>query len=175
MSFYQKISAVGLKFFSKGSLFKHGFNYSPMYRRTTGRITHATDDLLEIRMKLPINWKNRNYVNTIFGGSMFSSVDPIPMVQLMNILGKDYVVWDKSAQIDFKRPAKVDLYATFSYSPEEIAEIKNRVANDHEIEITKETRLMDREGEKEYCRVKKQIYVADKNFFKEKKSRNKKA
>ena len=60
MSFYQKITAVGLKFFSKGSLFKHGFNYSPMYRRTTGRITYAADDLLEIRMKLPINWKKND-------------------------------------------------------------------------------------------------------------------
>ena len=99
MSFYQKLTAVGTKFISKHKLFKHGFNLSPMYRRSTARIVEVSEDLKQIRSKLPISYKNRNYVNSIFGGSMFAAVDPIPMVQLMNLLGDGYVVWDKAAQI----------------------------------------------------------------------------
>lgn len=172
MSFYQKVGEIGSKVFKKKTLFKHGFNLSPMYRRSTGRITHVSDDLLEVRIKLPISYKNRNYVNSIFGGSLFSAVDPIPMVQLINLIGNDYVVWDKSAEVSFKRPARQHLYADFSYSEEELSQIKRRVEEEQEIEITKTTLLKDAERGKVYCEVKKVIYIADKSFFKKKKKRN---
>ncbi len=116
MSFYQKISVIGSKYIGLPKLMKWGFNLSPMYRRSTARITSVSPDLLNVQIKLPISYKNRNYMGTIFGGSMFSAVDPIPMVQLINLLGHQYVVWDKSAQISFKRPGNVDLYAEFTYT-----------------------------------------------------------
>ena len=172
MSFYQKVGEIGSKVFKKKTLFKHGFNLSPMYRRSTGRITYVSDDLLEVRIKLPISYKNRNYVNSIFGGSLFSAVDPIPMVQLINLIGNDYVVWDKSAVVNFKRPARQHLYADFSYSEKELSEIKRRVEEEKEIEITKTTLLKDAGRGKIYCEVKKVIYIADKSFFKKKKKRN---
>ncbi|PRX57867.1 DUF4442 domain-containing protein [Flagellimonas meridianipacifica] len=173
MSIYQKLTKVGSKFLGKHILFKHGFNLSPMYRRSTGRIVTVSKDLMDISVRLPINYKNRNYVNSIFGGSMFSSVDPIPMVQLMNILGENYVVWDKSAEILFKRPARETLFADFTYSKDEIENIKERVASDNEITIVKTTQLMDKEKSKVFCEVKKTIYVADKAFYKRKRSKTK--
>jgi len=168
MSFYQKISEVGKKFIPQNQLFKIGFNLSPMYRRTTARIVSASEDLLHIKIKLAISYKNKNYVNSIFGGSMFSAVDPIPMVQLMNILGNDYVVWDKSAEIYFKRPAKEDLFAEFKYTSEELETIKKRVKQKNEIEIVKKTSLTDVTKTVTFCEIHKTIYVADKNFYKEK-------
>ncbi len=175
MSLYQKIGEIGSKYIGKHLLFKHGFNLSPMYRRSTGRITDVSKDLLNIKMKLPINYKNRNYVNAIFGGSMFSSVDPIPMVQLMNLLGDDYVVWDKSAEIFFKRPAKENLYAEFSYTLEELEEIKKSVEQKNEIEIIKKTTLTNKDQSQTYCEVNKTIYVADKAFYKAKRAKRKKS
>ncbi len=175
MSFYQKIAEIGTKFFKKKTLFKYGFNLSPMYRRSTGRITYVSKDLLKIQIKLPLSYKNKNYVNSIFGGSMFSAVDPIPMVQLINLIGNDYVVWDKSAEISFKRPAKTNLYASFTYSTEELETIKQRVANENEIEILKTTLLKDKDDKNVYCEVKKVIYIASKSYYKEKlKTKNKK-
>ena len=171
MSFYQKLAAFGKRFIPEHTLFKFGFNWSPMYRRTTDRVIRASADLSEIVVKLPINWKNKNYVGTIFGGSMFAAVDPIPMVQLMNLIGDAYVVWDKSAEIKFKRPANENLYARFHFREEELNEIKARVAQDREIEIVKSTTLTDKSGEREFCIVHKTIYVADKSFYKEKRKR----
>ncbi len=168
MSVYQKVAKIGGKIFSKKTLFKYGFNLSPMYRRSTGRVVSVSDDLLNVKIKLSLNYKNRNYVNSIFGGSMFSAVDPIPMVQLINIIGDDYVVWDKSAEIFFKKPAKQNLYASFSYTEEEIENIKKRVSEENEIEITKITKLVDAKEDTTYCEVIKKIYVADKNFYKQK-------
>ncbi len=168
MSVYQKLADIGSKFIKKHTLFKYGFNLSPMYRRSTARVTHVSEDLLQVTVKLPITYKNRNYVNSIFGGSMFSAVDPIPMVQLINLLDKNYVVWDKSAEILFKRPAKEHLYAEFSYTSQELDTIRTKVGLENEMEIVKITNLTNRDKTQVFCQVKKTIYIADKSYFKKK-------
>ncbi|MEL6988647.1 MAG: hypothetical protein AAGK97_12560 [Bacteroidota bacterium] len=81
------------------------------------------------------------------------------------------MVWDKSAQILFKRPAKEDLYASFLYSNEELQEIRQRVAKENEIEIVKTTLLTDKGKSKTFCEVHKTIYVANKEFFKAKRKK----
>lgn len=168
MSIYKKIAEIGPRFFGLHTIFKYGFNLSPMYRRSTARIVEVSEDLLYVKIKLPISYKNRNYVNSIFGGSLFSAVDPIPMVQLINLIGDDYVVWDKSAEVFFKRPAKENLYAEFTYTQPELNAIKEQVKKEHEIEIVKTTQLTDRSGKKLFCEVRKTIYIADKAYFKSK-------
>lgn len=172
MSFYKSLAKFGSKFVPRNKLFKYGFNYSPMYRRSTAKITTVSSDLLEIQVKLPLSYKNRNYVNSIFGGSLFSSVDPIPMVQLINLLGDDYVVWDRSAEIHFKRPAKEDVYADFLVTEEELNEIKKGVQAKNEINWVKTTLLTDKSGERTFCEVRKTIYIADKQHYKNKRKRS---
>jgi acyl-coenzyme A thioesterase PaaI-like protein len=144
-----------------------------MYKRSTGKITLVSEDLMTIKMKLKISYKNRNYMGSIFGGSLFASVDPIYMVQLIQLLGKEYVVWDKSAQILFKRPAKEHLFADFNYTQEELEHIKKEVAEKGEFEIVKETHLKNKDGSITYCEVAKTIYIAHKAFFEEKRAKKK--
>ena len=168
MSIYQKMGEVGEKLLPRRILFKWGFNLAPMYRRSTGRIISVSDDLMQIRIKIPISYKNRNYVNSIFGGSMFAAVDPIPMVQLMNLLDKTFVVWDKSAEIRFKRPAKEDLYADFEFTPEELDHIRGAVQRENEIDIIKTTYLTNKDKSTVFCEVDKKIYIADKAYYKQK-------
>ena len=139
-----------------------------MYRRTTAKVINVAPDLSHIVIRIPLNWKNKNYVGTIFGGSMFSAVDPIPMVQLINLLDENYVVWDKSAQIKFKRPAREALFADFIFTPDEVESIKQKIRESNEIEIVKKTTLTSKNKEVVYCEVDKTIYVADKKFYKEK-------
>jgi len=171
MSIYKKIAKIGPIFFSKATLFKYGFNLSPMYKRSTAKIIEVSEDLLIVKISLPINWKNKNYVNSIFGGSMFSAVDPIPMVQLINLIGDNYVVWDKSAKVSFKKPAKENLYAEFKYSENELEQIKANVKSLNEIEIVKITKLTDKSGTRVYCEIEKTIYVADKEYYKQKRNK----
>lgn len=173
MSVYQKIAAVGSKYIGKPKLFKYGFNLSPMYRRSTARIVNVSQDLLQIQIKLPISYKNKNYVNSIFGGSMFAAVDPIPMVQLINLLDENFVVWDKAAEIYFKRPAKENLYADFIFTLEELNEIKNKISQQNELEIVKTTLLTNKDKSITYCEVRKTIYIADKSYFKKKRENKK--
>jgi hypothetical protein len=53
-----------------------GFNLFPAFRGTGARVTYIAEDFREMRVKLPLNWRTRNYVGTIFSGSLYGAVDP---------------------------------------------------------------------------------------------------
>lgn len=165
---YKTIQKVLEKFVSKSNIYKYGFNFSPMYRRSTGRIFKVSDDLLSIKVRIKLSYKNSNYVGSIFGGSLFSATDPIFMIQLMNILDKNYVVWDKAASIKFKKPAKETCYIDFVFTNDEIVQIKNDVATKKEIDLIKNIQITNKDKSIVFAEVSKTIYVADKKYYKEK-------
>ncbi len=134
------------------------FNLLPAYRRGGGRITYISDDYHAIDVKLPLNWSTKNYVGTIFGGSMFAATDPIYMVMLIKILGKDYLVWDKSANIRFKRPGKEMLFAKFLITPEEIADIKSQLEVSKSIDKIYTIELKNEAG-KTHAIIEKTLYI----------------
>lgn len=113
----------------KTRLLRWGFNLFPAYRRTGARITYIAADFREVRVKLPLNWKTRNYVGTVFGGSMFGAVDGVHMVVLMKLLGPDYAVWDKGTTIHFKQPGRTTLYARITVDEDELESIRVELAD----------------------------------------------
>lgn len=90
------------------------------------RVTHIARDWRELRVTMKRHWYNRNAVGTHFGGSLYSMIDPHCMLLLMNLLGKDYVVWDKAAQIEFIRAVKGPVHATIRISEEDVSGIRER-------------------------------------------------
>ena len=170
---YAVLTKILRKVFKEHTIFKYGFNISPMYRRSTGRVIAVTEDLLTAKVKIPLSIKNRSYVGSIFGGSLFSATDPVFMIQLIHILGDAYVVWDKEATIRFRRPAKTDAYVVFSFSESEIETIKKRVAEEREIDLVKEIEITDTSGDIVYAQVVKTIYIADKEYYKNKRKTRK--
>jgi hypothetical protein len=50
--------------------------------------------------------------------------DPFYMIMLATNLGKEYVVWDKSASIRYKKPGKGRVRAEFRLSEERLLEIR---------------------------------------------------
>jgi hypothetical protein len=63
MSIYQKIAKIGPKLISKHNLIKYGFNFSPMYKRSTAKIIEVSEDLLNIRIKLSLSYKKVDSIN----------------------------------------------------------------------------------------------------------------
>lgn len=109
----------------KSRIFRWGFNFFPAFRGTGGRVAYIPNHWHEARVRLPLSWRTRNYGGTIYGGSIYASIDPTYMLMLMHILGKGYVVGDKAANIRFRKPGKTTLYADFLLRRDEIAEIKH--------------------------------------------------
>jgi len=123
------------------------FNWFPAYRGTGAQVTYIAADWSEVRLRLPLNRRTRNYVGTIFGGSMYGAVDPMYMVMLIQMLGPDFVVWDKSATIRFRRPGRETLYATFRISPEELASLRAEVGRAGKLEMEFAVDLVSASGE----------------------------
>ena len=155
------------RFFKVSTIYKYGFNWSPMYRRTTAKLIEVSDDLHYVKIRLRLNWKNRNYAGSIFGGSMLAATDPIYMIQLLQILGNDYVVWDKAVEARYRKPAKSTIYGEFNFTKAEIETIKQKVNENKETDILKTMSLVD-DKQHIIATFNKTLYIADKRFYKEK-------
>ena len=134
------------------------FNLFPAYRGTGGRVAYISDDFHEIRVKIPLSWRTRNYVGTIYGGSMYGAIDPIYMLMLIRILGRGYVVWDKAATIRFRKPGKATLYADFKLDEDEIATIKELAETRRSVDRIYKLELKDKNGVV-HAQIEKTLYV----------------
>lgn len=139
-----------------------GFNWFPAYRGTGARITYIARDWREIRIRLPLNWRTRNYVGTIFGGSMYGGVDPIYMVMLIRGLGPEYVVWDRAASIRFRRPGRTTLHARFTIDDAELDAIRAALAEAPAVDRTYTVDLVDADGVV-HATVEKTIHIRRKS------------
>lgn len=137
------------------------FNLFPAYRGTGGRVVYIAEDFKEVRVKIPLSWRTRNYVGTIYGGSMYGAVDPIYMLMLIRILGRDYVVWDKAAKIRFRKPGKDTLYVDFKLSDDEIDEIKRLAETQKSVDRIYDLELKDANG-KVHAVIEKTLYISRK-------------
>ncbi|HEX8693301.1 MAG TPA: DUF4442 domain-containing protein [Longimicrobium sp.] len=135
-----------------------GFNFFPAYRGTGARITYIAHDWREIRIRLPLSWRTRNYVGTIFGGSMYGAVDPVYMVMLIQNLGPGYVVWDKSASIRFRRPGRTTLHARFVLDQAELDAIRAALETERAVDRTYRIELADAGGAV-HAEIEKVIHV----------------
>ena len=142
-------------------LLRWKFNLFPAYRGTGARITYIADDFREIRVRLPLSWRSRNYVGTIFGGSLYGAVDPVYMIMLIKLLGPGYVVWDKAAEIRFLKPGRGTLYATFRIGEEELQSIR-KATESGPVDRTYNVELVDA-GSVSHVAVTKTIYVRRKD------------
>lgn len=122
------------------------FNLFPAYRGTGGRVTYIRHDWAEVRVRVPLSWRTRNYVGTIYGGSLYGAVDPIYMLMLMKVLGPAYSVWDKAASIRFRRPGRSTLYATFLLSPELVDDIREELTRVPKLDRLFTVELVDAAG-----------------------------
>jgi len=134
------------------------FNLFPAYRGTGARVAYIAGDFREVRIHLPLSWRTRNVVGTIFGGSMYGAVDPIFMIMLIRLLGPDYVVWDKIATIRFRKPGRTTLHAIFTIDEAELDAIRAATAGGQSIDRTYHVDLVDDAGVV-HAAVEKVIYV----------------
>src|SRR5438445_4119736 len=112
------------------------FNRFACYRGTGARLRYVAPDWSEIRIELPLRRRTRNYVGTIFGGSLYGAVDPIYMLMLIRALGPGYVVWDKAATIRFKKPGRSTLRTTCRVTDEELEVIRGAFEDEESVERT---------------------------------------
>lgn len=143
------------------------FNRYPTIRGTGSYTTFISSDWKEVHVKLPLSFRTRNIVGTVFGGSIYSSVDPIYMLQLMKILGKEYIVWDKAATIKFKKPIKKTVYAKFIITDELVDFVKTTILTKGKVDIDLTVQYVNKQGDV-FAEIYKTIYIAAKEYYNQK-------
>ncbi len=143
-------------------VFRWTMNWWPCYRGVGARVTFIAADWSEIRVRLGLTLRTRNYVGTIFGGSLYASVDPFYMLMLIKRLGPGFVVWDKAAAIRFRRPGKGTLTATFRVGEDEVETILRILETEPKVDRTYTVTLVDARGVV-HAEVDKVVHVRKKD------------
>jgi len=139
-------------------LTRHLFNLVPAYRGTGGRVTYIASDWREVRVRIPLSLRTRNYVGTIYGGSMYGAVDPFYMIMLIHLLGPGYLVWDKAASIRFRKPGRSTLHARFVLDEAELSAIREALVTARSVDRVYTVELADAAG-LVHATVEKTLYV----------------
>jgi acyl-coenzyme A thioesterase PaaI-like protein len=119
----------------------------PPYLGAGIRVRTVSPDLRTIEVGMRLRFWNSNYVGTHFGGSLFSMCDPFYMLMLIENLGRDYVVWDKSASIRFLRPGRGRVSARFHLTAERLEEIRAQADAQGRVEPEFVVEVRDEAGE----------------------------
>lgn len=148
-------------------LWRLWYNLHPAIRGTGSFMTHLSANWQEAHIVLPLWFRTRNYLGTLFGGSMFAAADPVLLVMLIKILGPDYVVWDKSASIRYVRPGTGTLYLRFLVTETDLTTIREAVAVQGKTDHRFFLEYRNAAGEL-ISRVEKVLFLADKARFSQK-------
>ncbi len=149
------------------AMIRHGLNWFPAYRATGARIIHVSPDLKHAVVRLPLTRRTRNGAGTLYGGSLYSATDPIFAMLLAINLGRDFVVWDKAANIRYRRPGRAALLAAFTITDDDLAVVRQTIADEGQCDRTFRVEFRDGQGVV-HVEIEKTVYIACKDHYRSK-------
>ena len=144
--------------YSNATVFRRAMN---LYRPFVGagiRIARVSKDFREVDVQLRKQPGNGNAFGTHFGGSLYAMTDPFYVLMFVALLGADYVIWDKSATIDFIKPGRGTVTAKFRISESDLAAVKAATVSGAKYLPVFVVEIVDGDGSS-VARVEKQLYI----------------
>ncbi len=138
------------------------FNFWPPFLGAGITVTQISDDLLSMRVRLKKRFWTSTLLKAQFGGSIFAMTDPIYAAILTTHLGKEYVVWDHSASIEFLKPGRSELFSDFKLEKQEIDKLKIQLVSERKMIWQKTIQVFDIKNEL-IAVVTKKIHIRHKN------------
>lgn len=120
-----------------------------------------TKHFARVEVKLVQRFYNTNYVGSHYGGSLYSMTDPWYMLLLLQRLGRDYIVWDKAANIRFRKPGKGTVTARFEVDDALVARIKTTLETEPKMDLVLPVLVKDKDGDV-VAEVEKVVYIKKK-------------
>jgi len=147
-------------------LFRVVTGFYPAFLFSRTKIKSISPDWREMVVVIKRSLWNRNYVGTIFGGTLYAAADPFLMIMLIKILGiEDYIIWDKGAEIDFQKPGRSDITYHFKITESDLKRIDQGLKKNEKIIPEFLVQGVDENGE--VCvSIKKKIYIRRKDSLK---------
>jgi len=129
-------------------------------------IVKFTKGFRGVHVKISKSILNKNYNNSIFGGTIFSAADPFyPLLfhQILNRKGYKIVAWSKSSQIQYLKPCMTDMCFEVNISDDDLATCENALNAAGKYLGSYPIDIYDKNGE--LCvSVKNEIYIRDLNY-----------
>ncbi|NVK23038.1 MAG: DUF4442 domain-containing protein [Kangiellaceae bacterium] len=125
------------------------------------RVLDIQEDWSYAKVRLRKYWFNKNYVNTHYGGSLFSMTDPFYMLLFLHKMGSDYVVWDKKSEIKFIKSGHKDCFAEFRVDQQQVEDFKKQLETEDKLQPVFEVDIVDTDGTL-IAKVWKTLYIAKK-------------
>lgn len=142
----------------KATFLKWGITLWPPLLGAGVKVEVLAKDFSYARIRMKLRWYNRNYVGVHYGGSLYSMTDPFYMLMLSESLGRDYVVWDKAAHIDYIKPGRSTVRAEFRVSQAMLEDIREKTASGEKYLPEFEVQILDDSGEL-VARVMRTLYI----------------
>jgi hypothetical protein len=142
---------------------RYAMNLWPPFAGAGIRVKRISPDWRSIDVEMNLRFWNANYVGTHYGGSLYSMTDPFYMLMLIENLGRDYVVWDKSASIRFRKPGRGKVSANFRLSGTDIEAIREGLKIADKVEPSFLIEVRNEAGEL-IAEVEKVLQVRNKRF-----------
>jgi hypothetical protein len=128
------------------------------------RVLYISKDFTSLKLRIRRTLFTRNHSGSIFGGSLFSAVDPFYALMFWQIFQQEEIncsTWLKSAEIKYLKPANKKLYASLFISEEEKKQALLTIKSQGRFDAHYTIYLVDKEGFK-YVEIKQLITLKNK-------------
>ena len=126
-------------------------------------LKEISDDFLEMKVVIRRSLLNINFHKTIFGGSIFSACDPYFPTMYYHIFAKKnrkLIIWLKSSEIQYLRPADTSLKLHFKITDSNINLAEKILDEKGKFEIWHTVEAINKKGV--ICaKAKMQVYLRD--------------
>ncbi|MFB6344763.1 MAG: PaaI family thioesterase [bacterium] len=142
----------------KTTLLRWGLNLFPAYLGTGANISFLSEDFQEVHVRIPYNWRTRDSLGKIFGGSLYGAVDPVYTMILRRNLDDSFRIKEAEANVRFLKPAKTDLFGRMVIENEELERIRDELTHHDSVTRVYSVDLVD-DTETVYARVDKTFTI----------------
>lgn len=122
-----KVKIGNRKYSSK--LLRKVMNFFPPLLVNRIKIIENDSDFMNLKVEVKYSWLNKNLQKAIFGGTIFSAIDPYYAVmywQIFSTKGIPMEVWIKKVEIRYRKAARSNLEIAFSLTENDF---KNAIAS----------------------------------------------
>jgi len=112
-------------------------------------LKEISDDFMQMRVVIKRALFNINFHKTIFGGSIFSAFDPYFPTMYYHVFAKKnrkLIIWLKSAEIQYLRPADTSLKLHFIITKEDILLAEKALDKKGKFEIWHDVEAISKKG-----------------------------
>ena len=143
-----KVKVRNQKYSSK--LLRMVMNFFPPLLINRIKIVENDSDFMSLKVEVKYSWLNKNLQKTIFGGTIFSAIDPYYAVmywQIFSTKGIPMEVWIKKVEIRYRKAATSNLEIAFSLTENDIENAIASLMFEDKYEVWHEVNAIDENQE----------------------------